>query len=125
MLLTSVRSLSLSKGFIRVRPGAAAPWAQPAPEPTGLPPVYGINVSLGSCQAVRVIDAALGLEAPRVKALAPGVACCPVRARSSRSCMTHGSGAGVSDSPHSEPFKTTLSVASRLAKLEGLPSPAR
>jgi hypothetical protein len=105
-----------------VQQSAAAPWAiQPAPERTGLPPVYalrlGTNVSLGSRQAVRAVGAALGLEAPRVNALARQVPLLSSPAAIEQ-IMTHGPELGSSDSPHSEPSKTILSVA---AKLEGLP----
>jgi hypothetical protein len=62
-----------------VRQSAAAPWAAQVPsERAELPYVYalrlGINVSLGSRQAVRNVGAALGLEAPRERTRAPGAA---------------------------------------------------
>lgn len=77
----------------------------------------GINVSLGSRPAVRLVGAALGLEAPRVNALARQV---PLLSSPGaiEQVMTRGPELGVPDSPQSEPFKTILSVA---ARLEGLP----
>jgi hypothetical protein len=68
-------------------------------------------------QAVRAVGAALGLEAPRVNALARQVPLLSSPAAIEQ-IMTHGPELGSSDSPHSEPSKTILSVA---AKLEGLP----
>jgi DNA polymerase III alpha subunit len=72
---------------------------------------------LGSRQAVRLTGAALGLEAPRVNALARQV---PLLSSPGaiEQVMTRGPELGVADSPQSEPFKTILSVA---ARLEGLP----
>ncbi|MBV9601768.1 MAG: PHP domain-containing protein [Chloroflexi bacterium] len=105
-----------------VQQAAAAPWATPdTDERTDLPRVHalrlGINVSLGARQAVRAVGAALGLEAPRLNALARQV---PLLSSPGaiEQVMTHAPEMGLSDAPHAEPARTILSVA---AKLEGLP----
>lgn len=105
-----------------VQQAAAACWTnRSSVDRSELPVVnavrLGINVSLGSRQAVRLTGAALGLEAPRVNALARQV---PLLSSpgANEQVMTRGPEFGVGDSPQSEPFKTILSVA---ARLEGLP----
>jgi len=105
-----------------VQQAAAAPWAGPESVACeDLPRVYalrlGINVSLGARQAVRAVGVALGLEAPRVNALARQV---PLLSSPGaiEQVMTHAPEMGLSDAPHAEPARTILSVA---AKLEGLP----
>ncbi|MBV9577969.1 MAG: PHP domain-containing protein, partial [Chloroflexi bacterium] len=106
-----------------VQDAAAAPWAAPEAHERGdLPRVHalrlGLHVSLGARQAVRAVGAALGLEAPRVNALARQV---PLLSSPGaiEQVMTHAPEMGLSDAPHAEPARTILSVA---AKLEGLPS---
>jgi len=68
-------------------------------------------------RSARAVGAALGLEAPRVNALARQV---PLLSSPGaiEQMMMHGPELGVSDSPQSEPFKNILSAA---ARLEGLP----
>jgi DNA polymerase III alpha subunit len=107
---------------VLVQQAAAACWTnRSSADRSELPVVnavrLGVNVSLGSRQAVRLTGAALGLEVPRVNALARQV---PLLSSPGaiEQVMTRGPELGVGDSPQSEPFKSILSVA---ARLEGLP----
>jgi hypothetical protein len=93
-----------------VHRAAAAPWPGRASEECeDLPRVHalrlGINVSLGARQAVRAVGVALGLEAPRVNALARQV---PLLSGPGaiEQVMTHAPAMGLSDAPHVEPART-------------------
>jgi DNA polymerase-3 subunit alpha len=103
---------------------AAELWGSQVPRDRhNLPAVHalrlGTNISLGARQAVRSVGVALGLEGPRVNALARLV---PLLSSpgSIDQVMRHAPELGVGDlSTNTEPYTTILSVA---ARLEGLPN---
>jgi DNA polymerase III subunit alpha len=78
----------------------------------------GVHVSMGSRQAVRAVGTALGLEAPRVNALARLV---PLLSSPGaiEQVMAHAPELGIHDlSTQAEPYNTVLRLA---GQLEGLP----